>query len=294
MFSFCFKFIGSLLTLFIIMIVDAQAQEIPYGTGSWNTDSLGNHRVVVQVSKKTDAVWVHIPWRRRDLHPENTNVIAVDAGTGVKITNLFRVNINREYGDLIFQPQTAPGTYYFYYMPYIQSGSKNYPTVTYQKPENIAEQTWLQRHNLFAGKLSQNKLLNLPGAEVTVMEAIDRFNSFYPMEVIATKDETDGLLKRHPGEKFLLFPEDRKYPIRMTDDLPYRWIKKGASRFFSGEAERGEFYAFQTGLYACRAAIENISVHFSELKTGTPGAALPAAAFSSFNTEGINWDGKPF
>lgn len=294
MFSFCLKFAGSFLLLFFIMNIGSRAQEIPYSTGNWDADSLGNHRVVVQVMKKTDATRVHIPWRRRDLQPENKNVIVVDAGTGRKVRNVYRVEINREYGDLIFQPHTAPGKYYVYYMPYIMSGRKNYPTVTYQKPENTADPIWLQRKYLIDGKFSQKIWANLPEAKVTAMEAIDSFNSFYPMEVIATKDEVNRLLTQHPDDKYLLFPEDRKYPIRMSDDLPYRWIKKGPSLSFSGEAEKGEFYAFQIGLFACRTAIENITVHFSELKTGTVGTVLPATAFSSFNTEGINWDGKPF
>ena len=53
-----------------------------YGIGSWDEDSLGNHRVVVHVEKKPDIVWAHIPWRRRDLNPENKGIIIVNASTG--------------------------------------------------------------------------------------------------------------------------------------------------------------------------------------------------------------------
>ena len=48
----------------------ALSDEIPYGTGSWDSDSLGNHRVIIQVNQKADALWAHIPWRRRDANPE--------------------------------------------------------------------------------------------------------------------------------------------------------------------------------------------------------------------------------
>ena len=37
-----------------------------YGTGVWNADSLGNHRVVVSVDQPSDAVLALIQWRRKD------------------------------------------------------------------------------------------------------------------------------------------------------------------------------------------------------------------------------------
>ena len=54
------------------------------------------------------------------------------------------------------------------------------------------------------------------------------------MEVIATAEETRALLEKHPGEAFLLFPEDRAHPIRMTGDLPKRWVDRGAGRAARG------------------------------------------------------------
>jgi hypothetical protein len=61
------------------------------------------------------------------------------------------------------------------------------------------------------------------------------------MEVVASAEETQSLLAAHPGRAYLLFPEDRKYPIRMTDELPLRWIRSGPSEAFTGDACRGEF-----------------------------------------------------
>ncbi len=77
------------------------------------------------------------------------------------------------------------------------------------------------------------------------------------MEIIATKQEVDSLLVRYPLKSDLLFPEDRKYPIRMADYLPLRWIGSGPSEEFRGEAARGEFYTFQIGVYAARTAIRH-------------------------------------
>ena len=67
-----------------------------YGTGNWDADSLGNHRVVVSVNQPTDAVLAKMEWRRRDFDPEKENIIVVDAKTGERITNVCRFAIGRE------------------------------------------------------------------------------------------------------------------------------------------------------------------------------------------------------
>ena len=55
---------------------------------------------------------------------------------------------------------------------------------------------------------------------VVAIESIDEFNSFSPMQVIATAAETQALVKSRGAAPFLLFPEDRTRPIRMRHDLP--------------------------------------------------------------------------
>jgi len=62
-------------------------------------------------AKDIDAVWAHIEWRRRDKHPEKKDIRIFDATTGKRIMNVVRVNVNREYGDLVFKPATIPGYY---------------------------------------------------------------------------------------------------------------------------------------------------------------------------------------
>ena len=247
------------LCLFVMLAATAAplpAQQVPYGTGSWDADTLGNHRAVLKVTEKADAVRAHIPWRRRDAEPEKINIIIIEESTGRKVSNLLRLNVNRSYGDIVFQAQN-PGTYYVYYLPYVSKG-RNYPVVTYQAPENEADPAWL--------KSTQASLLRSDikpqQAILSEMQACDEFNSFYPMEVIATPEEVTRLLAAHPGSKFLLFPEDRSRPIRMTGDLPQKWVVEGPKPELAGEAARGEFYAFQVGLYAAAADIPNISVRF--------------------------------
>ena len=67
----------------------------------WDADSLGNHRVVVSVDKAGDAVLATMNWRRRDLNPEEKNLIVVDAKTGKRVTNVARFTVNREKGEVV-------------------------------------------------------------------------------------------------------------------------------------------------------------------------------------------------
>lgn len=270
-----------------------QAQNIPadklYGLGNWDADSLGNHRVVVFVEKPADAVLATIEWRRRDLNPEDKNLIVVDATTGKRITNVCRFAVNRERGEVVFQPQTVPGEYYIYYLKNVMSGSRYYPTVNYPPFENTASADWVKKN-----KLSGKKAPSLPAARIVQFQVIDQLNSFYPMEVIATADETARLLKKHPSENYILFTEDRKYPIRMTTDIPYKWIADDRHDTFTGEADKGEYYVFQLGVWAARTDVENLHVDFSALSNAVTGEQIPASSFTCFNTEGTDVTGTVF
>ena len=283
-----------LFTLFCLFAYSSlQAQAVPtdelYGVGIWNADSLGNHRVIVSVDKPADAVLATIDWRRRDLNPEAKNLIVVDAATGERITNVCRFTIDREQGEVVFQPQTVPGEYYIYYLKNVMSGSPYYPTVNYPAFENTASADWVKKN-----KLSGKKAPALPAAKVVQFQAINELNSFYPMEVSATSNETARLLKEHPGEKYILFTEDRKFPIRMTTDIPYKWIADNRHDFFNGQADKGEYYVFQLGVWAARSNVENLHVDFSALTNKATGEQIPASSFTCFNTEGTDVTGTVF
>ncbi len=282
-----------LFTACLFLLGSLQAQTVPtdelYGVGTWNADSLGNHRVVVSVDKSADAVLATINWRRRDLNPEAKNIIVIDAATGKRITNVCRFTVNRERGEVVFQPQTVPGKYYIYYLKNIKSGSPYYPTVNYPAFENTASVNWVKKN-----KLLGKKAPTLPVAKVVQFQAINKLNSFYPMEVIATSSETDRLLKEYPKEKYILFTEDRKYPIRMTTDIPYKWIADNRHDFFNGQADKGEYYVFQLGVWAARSTVENLHVDFSALTNKATGEQIPASSFTCFNTEGTDVTGTTF
>ena len=268
--------------------------EIPYGTGTWDAAKLGNHRVVVHVDHRVDAVAVHIPWRRRDFEPQKKRIIVMDAQTGIEVFNVYPLDVNREFADLIFRPHSVPGDYYIYYLPYTQSGSQHYPKVTYLEPENIASDEWLEKHRLTSPASARKEWKKLEQAEVVEFQAIDMFNSFFPMEVIATQKETEELTAKYPDKKYLLFPEDRKFPIRMTRDLPYRWIKSGPRDYLEAEAARGEYYAFQIGLYAAKADIPDIEIFATMIKNTKNILAIPPIALRCINIGGTDWTGNRF
>ena len=283
-----------LFTLFCLFAYSSlQAQAVRsddlYGVGILIADSVGILRVFVSVDIPADAVLATIDWRRRDLNPEAKNLIVVDAATGERITNVCRFTIDRERGEVVFQPQTVPGEYYIYYLKNVMSGSPYYPTVNYPAFENTASADWVKKN-----KLSGKKAPALPAAKVVQFQAINELNSFYPMEVIATSNETARLLKEHPGEKYILFTEDRKFPIRMTTDIPYKWIPDDRHDFFNGQADKGEYYVFQLGVWAARSNVENLHVDFSALTNKATGEQIPASSFTCFNTEGTDVTGTVF
>lgn len=270
--------------------VGTLAQDVPFGTGSWDSKSLGNHRAVLSLPIGGDVVHARIPWRRPDAHPEQKRIIAVEAETGQEITNLLALVVNNAYGEVLFQA-TKPGIYYIYYMPYKTQGT-SYPKVSYLPAENLADPAWVARNGLRSETAGSFKP-DCPEARVVEFQSIDAFNSFYPMEVIATPEEVAELLSGHSGKPFLLFPEDRSNPIRLADQLPRKWVKEGPKAEFMGETAKGEFYAFQLGLYAVAHDIADVRVRFSSLR-GSRHRSIPAAAMRCFNTGGTNWDGKAF
>ena len=269
------------------------ADNVPYHVAGqpW-AENLGNQRARVRVEVKAATVWARIPWRRRDRQPELKDVIVIDAATNLRIGNVLAVNLNREFGDILFQPVTAPGDYWVYYLPYHYEGWKNSPTVVYAPPTAPTDREWVRACAPLVQQLAADRLAGLPAAHAVEIQAINAFNRFDPMEVIATAAEMRQLLAAHANEPYLLFPEDREYPIRMLDELPLRWIRSGPASQFRGVAARGEYYAFQIGLFASVQAISDLAVEFSELKT-SDGKTISAAALRCTNLGGTDWLGRP-
>lgn len=262
-----------------------------YGTGTW-PETLGNHRAVLAVQTAADAVRASIPWRRRDARPEAKAAWVTDAA-GTRIRNVAVLAATSESGDLVFQAMVGAGTYYVYYLPFRYEGPWWSPTTRYAAREETADAGWTERHGLAALQPGTPAWEQLPAAAVVEIQAINDFHRFDPMEVPATAAELASLQARYGREPFLLFPEDRRCPVRMVETVPLRWVTAGPGQPHVGAACRGEFYAFQVGLYAWHEALNDVQVSWTDLGSAT-GAVIPAAAVRCINLGGRDWLGQPF
>ncbi len=267
----------SIFFLNIFFSISLYAQEISYSVSKqlW-PDVLGNHRAVILVGQNVDAAEVKIEWRRKDWDADQKAIVITDE-KGNKIDNIYRINITREEGQFVFQPLNGAGKYYVYY--YAWNGSKNIGGFSgdYLKREKAPNNEWLIKNELTSDK---PKLVQ---AKVLEIQARTAFDSFFPMEVVAKQVEVERLIKKSAA-RYLVFPEDRKFPIKMFDDIPYKWIGKGTSALFAGTAQRNEYYVFQLGVFAGKQNLKNVKIDYIN-------SPFPATCF---NTEGYNTKGDFF
>ncbi|MCE9600597.1 MAG: DUF6067 family protein [Gemmatimonadetes bacterium] len=257
------------------------AQTFTVADSAWDSETLGNHRAVVSVPANGRFVHATLPWRRPDRNPETRAILVVPARGGAPITNVRRGRFTQDAGEVDFEPSAGAGRYYVYYLPYKSGGRSNYPNVTYLPVTPTADSTWL---------MALAAASSVPRATVERFEAIDSLNAFAPMQVVATPEEVRRLDAAHASAAFLVFPEDRMHSIRMRDQLPLRWITRGPTTSFRDQARRGEYLAFQLGVYA-RRAVGNVQVRFGDLRAGAN--VIPANRLNSINNGGTGWDGRP-
>ncbi|WP_256009381.1 glycoside hydrolase domain-containing protein [Desertivirga xinjiangensis] len=258
---------------------------------SWDVNNRGNHRALISISKtRHNAVRVKLPWRRPDPNPEIKRIIVVDATTRQEVKNIYIENISSEEGALAFQPTTVPGNYEIYYLPYIfrkNSDDARYgaPWNDYLSPEYHADEAWL--------KSAKVQFLTLPEAKVLRFEARKQEDLFTSMGLIATRVEEDKLRAAASGD-FMLFPEDRAFPIRLADRLPFHWIKNRKSDLsFSGQALKNEYYTFQVGVFAHKKGLKKVRISFSDLALQGTQITIARDSITCFNQEGTGWDGDP-
>jgi hypothetical protein len=271
-----------LALVFIFTCATGYSQKISYTDCSdcWNADSLGNHRIVLHFAGTGKTAKAIIHWRRRDEDVAAKRIIVEDAKTHQKVLNVKTGMLNRELGEVYFEPLSGTGDYYVYYMPYKNEGRSNYPKGVYLKTENTASAEWL---NML------KSVKKIPTASVKEIQSINSFNSFYPMEVIATKAETNKLEAKSTNKSLLVFPEDRMHPIRMVTDIPQRWVENKSTNSFADIAGKGENFTYQLGILALKD-LKNIKVSFADL-ANTNGDRIPAANMYCFNTDGISYKG---
>lgn len=272
-----------LISLPLLVANMAMGQDIPYRNGNktWDPDKLGNQRAVVTVTGEGKVAEVVVPWRCRKMTPDQ-QIIVVDAKTGQRIDNIKAKNVSDVEGTIDFEPISGKGTYYVYFLPYELKKPVNYPHAIYNKMTNTASADWEQ----LLASASQKATV-----KIDYFESFDALNSFYPMEVIATPEETASVIKKAGKRPYLIFPENRLYPIKMDTILPQRWIGKENDLSFTDDASRNEHFAYQLGIYAFAKKLDNVRIEFSALKSGSN--IIPVSKMSCLNTDGINASGKP-
>ncbi len=286
-----------------------------YGYGDWDS-AFGNHRAVLRVAQASEAVLAYLPWRRRDAFPQAKHVWIVDGQTNQIVANSVTATCNREYGEVVFEPRSGPGLYYAYYLPPTQDQHRwewprwAFPITLYESAHCTADPGWRERCRVGQADLGcppnppgpfQNPACypapwrDLPEAELVEFQSLGEWNSFYPMEVIATLEEQMELFGRCGERPFLLFPESRDRPIRMNKDIPYHWAIRPTAELdrLPASACRNEYLVFQVGVFAHRALLPNLAASWTALE-GPEGARLPAEALTCFNLEGCDPRGRRF
>ena len=240
--------------------------------------SWGNHRAVVVVEDPSvEAVTVTIPWRRRDADPSSKSVVVLDSATGQPVPNALATRIENASGDVFFQPNPGSDTYHVYYMPWHSTGSY-YPTITYPDMAIEPETEWGQAAHQASG---------LPMARTTHIQSVDDFHSFFPMEVIATTEETAAFMAGiSPGWR--LVAEHRDFPVRMRHLIPWHWTTRSETNVLRSLVLRDEAFTFQVVVVAASEDLTDLEVSFG----GFPESWRET--LTCFNCGGINERGEPF
>ena len=248
------------LWCFLVVIVFSctiKSPSIKYTTAPdpW-PEGMGSQRAVIQVGESADAVCLDLLWRRHDPEPENRQFLIVNEISRDTIANIYRIHVDNEQCKIVFGP-VEPGRHFFYYLPFKTDSKSGWYRYGYLEPEKSSDPEWVSKNRL-------NDVTNtdgIPKVQCNEIQCRSPFDSFYPMEVIPTTIEKQKYIDQYPGD-YLLFPEDRKFPIRMKDEIPYKWIEAVPCETFSGEACLNEYYVFQLGLFAVRKNIQDVKIDF--------------------------------
>lgn len=247
---------------------------------AWN-EALGNHRVLIHVDAPCEVANLRFEWRRPDSGVDQKRFLIINASTGDTVRNILRNEVNNELCDLSFGPVEAAGDYYFYYLPYqVQPGHGMYYR-GYEAVEETPGAEWV----------ATIKTAEPSIPKIKTVQSRTAFDSFYPMEVCATEAETNAYRTKQ-NKPFYLFPEDRKFPIRMKKQVPYKWIMLDDAAGVKGTALQNEYYTFQVGVWSPADSLEHLAYSVTPLVSGRD--TIHVSDITCFNLEGIDPYGVAF
>jgi hypothetical protein len=251
-------------------------------------DMKGNHRAVVKVNNPAlNAVIATIPWRRPDMRPETKKVVVYGVKTGKEVLNVNVLEFSSEKGRIAFQPTEGETDYYIYYLPY--KFRRGWDDARYGKPWNDYLAPVYNTDPQWLASVEKDKA-TLPEAKVERIESRSIFDAFSPMGIIATQNEIASILEKYKDD-YLVYTEDRAFPIRLPYSIPARWAKKTPDLSFEGEAAKNEYYCWQIGVWAVKSDVKNVRLTFSDFKSDN--GLISKDSVTCFNQGGTNWDGKP-
>ena len=204
-------------------------------------------------------------------------------------------------------PSKAATQYQLWYLPYTTTGSATGISImAHYAPLDTtkASPAWLQANGLTAETLKDGSFRKrLPEAASWSIGAEDSFESFAPMELPASAAEQAATIASSPaGSAALFFPEDRRFPLKMLDQPPGRWMAATAAAAgtdLNGTAQPGELFAFQLGIWAVRkpVTLSPATVTWTDLSPGggdAMAATIPRANVTCSNIGGIDFRGRAF
>ncbi|MBI5010989.1 MAG: hypothetical protein HZB98_15345 [Bacteroidia bacterium] len=111
---------------------------------------------------------------------------------------------------------------------------------------------------------------------------------------IPTGDAMSKYSSRLEGKTFLAFPEIRENPLKWFDSIPENRLADALeNKPVKLDARPGEYFVFQTGVWAIKKDVTDVQVEFTDLTAGGE-KKIEAGKITCFNTGGIDIKGNPF
>ena len=204
-------------------------------------------RVVFEVEEaagKSAVARGEAEWRRSGLSIRMRGLKLLTAA-GEEVQDARLVHYGQEKVVVDFRPEAGAGLYYLYYGAYEEACFAPSPG-------------WLA---------AADEVPEPPCAWALRIEARCAAEAFDEMEIIALPAEVEAFLGGLPDQPYLVFPEDRDRSIKLQFEIPACWAMAGPKSEVRLKADRHEYRVFQLGVWACREALPDVRVEFSELRS---------------------------